>query len=313
MSIDPDTARALAGSLAETLRGQAELGVEDVDVPRAQRLVRSLRKLIDGVPSAPAKPAPAAAAPAAAPAEAAPRRARSVAEAEAPARGSAQERRDTRAPRATRNAPPSSGAMPWTRRDQAGRRLGVGSDALRAIRDEIGDCTRCPLHERRSNLVFGVGNPNARLMFIGEAPGAEEDRKGEPFVGKAGQLLTKMIHAMTLRREDVYIANVVKCRPPGNRDPKPDEIATCRGYLDKQIDAVAPELIVCLGRVAPSALLGRDVRITKERGTWHEYRGVPVLLTLHPAYLLREPTAKRDAWGDLQQVMKRLGLERRSS
>ena len=145
-------------------------------------------------------------------------------------------------------------------------------------------------------------------MFVGEAPGADEDRQGEPFVGKAGQLLTKMIGAMGLARSDVYIANVVKCRPPGNRDPEPAELATCRPFLDEQIKAVAPEVIVTLGRVAPTALLEREVKITRERGTWVDYQGVPVMLTLHPAYLLRTPAAKREAWQDLQAVMGRLGL-----
>lgn len=318
VTIDPEHARALAGSLAASFRGQAEIGVTDVDVNRARALVRALNALI----SPPAEDAP----PTQSPAERAARsdersgaRASSAraqrpaaADTSAPAGSDARDRSPDERVADNKAQEPArpSGAMPWATRDRAGRELGVGSDALRAIREDLGACTRCKLCERRANLVFGVGNPNARLMFIGEAPGADEDRKGEPFVGKAGQLLTKMIEAMTLRREDVYIANVIKCRPPGNRDPEPDEIGTCRPFLDRQIDAVSPELIVCLGRVAPMALLGREIRITKERGSWHEYRGIPMLLTLHPAYLLRNGAAKRDAWADLQQVMKRLGLSR---
>ncbi|MFT6399105.1 MAG: DNA polymerase [Bradymonadia bacterium] len=147
-------------------------------------------------------------------------------------------------------------------------------------------------------------------MFVGEGPGADEDRQGEPFVGRAGQLLTKMIGAMGLSRSDVYIANVVKCRPPGNRDPVAAEVAECRPFLDKQIAAVSPEAIVCLGRVAASTLLDRNVGIIRERGTWTSYQGVPMMLTLHPAYLLRQEQAKAEAWADLQLVMKRLGLNR---
>ncbi len=206
-----------------------------------------------------------------------------------------------------RPADVSSESLPWVPQP-TGADKGVGSDALRAVREELGDCQRCKLAGRRANIVFGVGNPDARLMFIGEAPGADEDRQGEPFVGKAGQLLTKMIGAMGLSRDDVYIANVVKCRPPGNRDPEPDEVAMCRPFLDRQIAAIEPEVIVTLGRVAPMTLFDRSVAITRERGRWVEYQGVPVMLTFHPAYLLRTPSAKRDAWADLQDVMRRLDL-----
>jgi len=179
---------------------------------------------------------------------------------------------------------------------------------LPEISDELGDCKRCRLCAGRKNIVFGVGNPDADLMFIGEAPGADEDRLGEPFVGKAGQLLTKMIGAMGLQRSDVYIANVIKCRPPQNRDPESDEISECEPFLLKQIDAIKPKVMVTLGRVSASALLKRHVRITRERGRWVTYHDVPLMPTFHPAYLLRNPSAKREAWADLKAVMARLGL-----
>ena len=179
---------------------------------------------------------------------------------------------------------------------------------LDAIREELGDCRRCGLNERRQNIVYGVGSPTADLMFIGEAPGADEDRKGEPFVGRAGQLLTRMIKAMGLERKDVYIANVIKCRPPGNRDPEPDEVLTCEPFLIRQIQAIRPKVIVTLGRVSASALFRRRVAITRERGRWNEYQGVRLMPTFHPAYLLRNPAAKREVWDDLQAVMAELGL-----
>lgn len=181
---------------------------------------------------------------------------------------------------------------------------------LEAVRTELGDCTRCGLHKGRQNIVFGAGNPTADLMFIGEAPGANEDREGEPFVGRAGHLLTKMIGAMGLARADVYIANVIKCRPPENRDPEMEEVESCEPFLLKQIDVIKPKVIVTLGRVSASALLRRRVAITRERGRWLQYHGTKLMPTLHPAYLLRNPAAKRDAWADLQAVMAELGLER---
>jgi DNA polymerase len=186
---------------------------------------------------------------------------------------------------------------------------GIGTAALDTIWSEVDGCTRCALHERRTNIVFGDGNPDARLMFIGEGPGGQEDREGTPFVGPAGQLLNRMIGAMGLARTDVYIANIVKCRPPGNRDPRPEEVSECIGFLERQVAAVKPEVIVTLGRVAPEALFGRTVAITRERGTWTTYANVPVMMTYHPAFLLRQPAAKRDAWADLQSVMERLGLK----
>jgi len=181
---------------------------------------------------------------------------------------------------------------------------GIGLDGIRQALD---GCTRCALCHGRTNIVFGVGNPSARLMFIGEGPGADEDARGEPFVGRAGALLDRMIVAMGLRREDVYIANVVKCRPPNNRDPELAEVATCMPFLRAQIAAVAPEVIVALGRVAVQALFGDvTIRITSARGTWRALGDIPVMPTLHPAHLLREPSRKRVVWEDLQEVMRRL-------
>ena len=182
--------------------------------------------------------------------------------------------------------------------------------SLDEVRAQIGECTRCKLHKGRHSIVFGVGHPNARLMFVGEGPGEDEDLKGEPFVGKAGQLLTKMIEAMGLRREDVYICNTVKCRPPNNRNPEPDELAACEPFLKGQLAAVKPEVIVTLGKFAAQALLRDQTPITRLRGQWREYEGIPVMPTFHPAYLLRSPQEKGKVWEDLQRVMARLNLER---
>ena len=194
---------------------------------------------------------------------------------------------------------------------------------LRSIRDDLGECTRCRLHIGRKHLVFGVGNPNAELMFIGEAPGADEDLQGLPFVGRAGQLLTNMIAAMGLRREDVYIANIIKCRPPGNRTPERDECETCSPYLMRQIAAIRPKVIVALGAVAARTLLAINAPMAEFRGRWYELRprvdsqgapdptapGVKLAVTYHPAFLLRDPRQKKEAWKDLQMVMKELGLK----
>jgi DNA polymerase len=170
-----------------------------------------------------------------------------------------------------------------------------------ALRAAVSACTRCALAETRTQTVFGVGNPRARWMFIGEAPGAEEDKRGEPFVGRAGQLLTAMLKAVGLRREDVYIANVLKCRPPGNRDPRPEEAAHCRGYLERQIELVAPALVIAVGRIAAQNLLATDAPLARLRGRVHALgsRGWPLVVTYHPAYLLRSPGEKRKAWQDL--------------
>ncbi len=181
---------------------------------------------------------------------------------------------------------------------------------LTLIRADLGDCTRCKLHKGRKNIVFGVGDPSAKLVFVGEGPGADEDTQGEPFVGKAGQLLTKMIEAMGYQRSDVYIANVVKCRPPNNRDPEPDEVAACEPFLVAQLGAIAPQVIVTLGKHAAQTIL-RDPAssITKLRGKWREYQGIKVMPTFHPSYLLRDPSQKKWVWQDLQEVMKVLGLK----
>jgi uracil-DNA glycosylase len=174
----------------------------------------------------------------------------------------------------------------------------------------IGDCKRCKLAPLRTHLVFGVGNPTADLMFVGEAPGADEDARGEPFVGRAGQLLTDIIErGMGLKRSDVYICNVIKCRPPDNRNPEPDEVAACEPFLMRQIDLVRPRAIVALGTFAVQALLKVKTPISRLRGNWHEVRGVKLMPTFHPAYLLRSPGEKRVVWQDIQEVMKLLGLE----
>jgi uracil-DNA glycosylase family 4 len=181
-----------------------------------------------------------------------------------------------------------------------------GAGRLQAVRDELGDCTRCKLSGGRKNIVFGRGNPDADLVFVGEAPGADEDMKGEPFVGAAGQLLDKMIGAMGYGRDDVYICNVIKCRPPQNRNPEPDEVAACEPFLKKQLAALRPRMLVALGKFASQSLCGEQTPITRLRGNVRTYEGVPVMPTYHPAYLLRTPEAKREVWSDLQAVMASL-------
>jgi uracil-DNA glycosylase len=183
------------------------------------------------------------------------------------------------------------------------------AQALRAIREDIGDCTRCRLAKQgRKQIVFGVGNPRAELMFIGEAPGADEDQQGEPFVGRAGQLLNNMIKAMGLRREDIYIANIIKCRPPGNRTPERDECETCSPFLMRQIATIKPKVVVALGAVAAKTLLAINAPMSELRGKWYDFRGTKLAVTYHPAFLLRDPRQKKEAWKDLQMVMKDLGL-----
>jgi len=199
-------------------------------------------------------------------------------------------------------SPAQAGPAPM----EAGSRVKL--PLLEGVRTDLGDCTRCKLHRTRTNIVFGVGDPGARLMFVGEAPGEDEDVQGYPFVGRAGQLLTKMIEAMGLRRDDVYICNTVKCRPPNNRNPEPDELLACEPFLKGQLGAVKPEAIVTLGKFAAQALLREQTPITRLRGQWREYEGIPVMPTFHPAYLLRSPAEKGKVWEDLKQVMKRLGL-----
>jgi uracil-DNA glycosylase len=187
--------------------------------------------------------------------------------------------------------------------------LAERASALAAIRADIGDCTRCPLaYAGRKTIVFGEGSPEARLMFIGEGPGADEDIQGLPFVGRAGQLLNNMISAMGLEREDVYIANIVKCRPPQNRVPEPVEANTCSQFLLRQIDVVQPQVIVALGSTAATYLLGVKQSLSALRGRWHTCRGAKLAVTYHPAFLLRDPRQKAEAWRDLQMVMAEMGL-----
>lgn len=181
--------------------------------------------------------------------------------------------------------------------------------ALHVLSQEVAQCVLCPeLAARRTQTVFGVGNPNARLVFFGEAPGADEDRLGEPFVGKAGQLLTKIIEACQLTREDVYILNVLKCRPPNNRNPTPEEATCCRPFFEKQLEIIRPEVICCLGSIAATTLLETTMPVGRLRGKFHNWRGISVAVTYHPAYLLRNPAAKKTTWADMKMVMKELGV-----
>ncbi|MBI2963604.1 MAG: uracil-DNA glycosylase [Deltaproteobacteria bacterium] len=190
-----------------------------------------------------------------------------------------------------------------------GGRSAEAPSELAVVREEIGDCRRCKLCERRTQIVFGVGNPHAELLFVGEGPGEDEDRMGEPFVGRAGQLLTDIItRGMGLQRSEVYIANVVKCRPPGNRNPEPDEIAACQPFLFRQIDVISPKVIVALGKFAAQTLLGTVTPISKLRGRWFEFRGRKLMPTFHPSYILRNPADKKLVWEDVQLVMQELGL-----
>ncbi|MFA5028264.1 MAG: uracil-DNA glycosylase [Candidatus Methylomirabilota bacterium] len=178
---------------------------------------------------------------------------------------------------------------------------------LFAVREELGECTRCKLHRTRTQIVFGVGNPEAALVFVGEAPGADEDAQGEPFVGRAGQLLTKIIEAMGLRREEVYICNILKCRPPGNRTPETDEILACEPFLRKQLQAIGPQYLCTLGAPATHTLLGSKEPISKLRGKFFDFHGIPLLPTFHPAYLLRNPHEKKTVWEDMKLLLRRMG------
>ena len=264
--IDPER-HALAAAARAWLEELAEEGVEALQLPEVSAAV-----------SPALEPEPEAEipqrSPGAAPRRAAPEVSQTPAPAEEPVRVDAPE---------------------WT----------PGTD-LDAVRSALGDCARCRLHEGRTNLVFGDGNPEADLMFVGEGPGEQEDLRGLPFVGRAGELLTQMIEkGLGILRSDVYICNVVKCRPPSNRTPLADEVSTCSPFLDGQIAAVKPKVIVTLGKPAASLLLGRDVAITRVRGTWHEYKGIPLMPTLHPAYILRQYTAenRRMVWEDLKAAL----------
>jgi DNA polymerase len=215
-----------------------------------------------------------------------------------------------------RRGAPDAATLPVQRQHEASELLATAPSGprptLEQVREELGDCTRCPLSAGRNTIVFGDGNAAADILFVGEGPGAEEDKRGLPFVGRAGELLTRMIErGMGIPRSEVYICNIVKCRPPGNREPAPNEIAACRPFLDAQIEAVAPKVIVSLGRPATSLLLGRDVSITRLRGTWQEYRGTPLMPTFHPAFVLRQYTEenRRLVWQDLKAALTRAGGE----
>jgi DNA polymerase len=206
------------------------------------------------------------------------------------------------APASAESAPQS--AAPATRESEDASAAAAAAAALAAIREEIGDCQRCKLAKGRKNIVFGQGDPRARLMFVGEAPGADEDEQGLAFVGKAGQLLTRIIEAMGLKREDVFIANVLKCRPPQNRNPEPDEILACQPFLEAQIDSIKPKVIVGLGKFGAQYLLKTMEPITRLRGRLGTYRGITVMPTYHPAYLLRNPSGKKEVWEDMKVVME---------
>ena len=193
--------------------------------------------------------------------------------------------------------------------DSRGARDSSVVKTLSEIREELGDCTRCRLCETRKSIVFGEGNPRARLVFVGEGPGRDEDIQGRPFVGRAGQLLTKIIRAMKLERKDVYICNVVKCRPPGNRNPQPDEVASCEPFLMKQIESINPEVIVSLGSVATGLMLKlKNFKMGQLRGTFHQYGNSKLMITYHPAALLRNPSLKKPVWEDMKLVMRELGI-----
>lgn len=204
-------------------------------------------------------------------------------------------------------------ALPSSPLDGEDKRRGGGiaepTLTLESIREEMGDCTRCKLSGGRKNIVFGEGDPKAAIVFVGEGPGFEEDQQGRPFVGDAGQLLTDIIvKGMKLKRDDVYICNIVKCRPPGNRNPEPDEVETCIGFVKKQIRAISPKVIVTLGNVPTQNLLNTKQGITKIRGTWQTYEGIPLMPTFHPAYLLRSPGEKGKVWQDIKLVLEKLGI-----
>ncbi|MGO8932878.1 MAG: uracil-DNA glycosylase [Terracidiphilus sp.] len=212
-------------------------------------------------------------------------------------------------PRKSFSAPPEIAATVSAHARASAVSVAERAAALDLIREDLGDCTRCALHQARNSIVFGVGNPAARLMFVGEGPGADEDAQGLPFVGRAGQLLNNMIAAMGLKREECYIANIVKCRPPSNRTPEPAEANTCSPFLFRQIDVVRPQVLVALGATAATYLLGQKQPLAGLRGRVHAYRGMSLIVTYHPAFLLRDPRQKKEAWADLQIAMKELGLK----
>lgn len=215
----------------------------------------------------------------------------------------------TAAPTAVAELPPAAPSPPVGPQPSTFSPEVLPSGGLATVREELGDCHRCRLGDTRINLVFGVGNSAARVVFVGEAPGGDEDQQGIPFVGEAGQLLTKIIIAMGFRREEVYICNVLKCRPPKNRNPQPDEIEQCHPFLLRQLRAIGPEVIVALGTFSAQTLLQTKEPISKLRGVFHDYHGITLMPTFHPAYLLRNASMKREVWEDMQKVMKRLGIE----
>jgi len=211
---------------------------------------------------------------------------------------------------ATRPVPPKLDVLPMVSGPSLFEAINkIADDTLLKIRSDLGECTRCKLHRGRTKLVFGGGNSKAQLVFVGEGPGRDEDAQGLPFVGRAGKLLTQMIEAMGLQRQDVYICNVVKCRPPENRTPEKDEVETCSPFLLRQLDVISPKVIVCLGSVAAQTLLETNRGISHFRGQWLDFRGTKLMATYHPAYLLRNPSAKGEVWKDLQKVMAVLGLQ----
>ncbi len=204
---------------------------------------------------------------------------------------------------------PDPAAQPPCRIDEPVSGADCRAETLEEIRADLGDCQRCSLSKRRQHIVFGAGSAAARLVLVGEAPGRDEDQQGEPFVGEAGRLLDRILFAMNLRREEVYICNVQKCRPPKNRDPLPEEIAACEPFLKRQLAAIQPQVIVTLGRFAAQTLLDTPQAISRLRGRWHSYQGIALMPTYHPAFLLRNPAAKREVWEDMKQVMARLRQE----
>lgn len=195
------------------------------------------------------------------------------------------------------------------RMDPWGSGLASANESLESISNDLGECQRCPLFKTRTHLVFGVGDPHARLVFVGEGPGYDEDRQGKPFVGAAGQLLTRIIGAMGLTREQVYICNIIKCRPPGNRNPLPEEIETCSPFLKRQLASIRPDFICSLGTFATQTLLNTKQPISRLRGQFHEFEGIQVMPTFHPAFLLRNPDRKRDVWNDMKTLMTAMGLQ----
>lgn len=282
-------ARALVASAAALVRELAEEGVGGFE------------RLADAAPSAPSLPRPQRAPESNLRPLPSPTRAPNLAPILA--------RTPLEAPgKPTRPSPEPTGPAPSSARPPLAARAPGDAATLEAVRAELGDCRRCGLCEGRQKIVFGDGNPRAEILFVGEGPGEQEDRTGLPFVGRAGELLTQMIEkGMGIRRSDVYICNIVKCRPPGNRNPLPPEVSACRPFLDGQIAAVAPKVIVTLGKPAASLLLDREISITRLRGTWQDYRGIPLMPTLHPAFVLRQytPENRRAVWQDLKAALER--------